>query len=57
MNVQKSLLERKLSVCHLHETAVRAETDIAAAQGHPKDASLRHLHSNIKKTEYQHQTK
>lgn len=26
-------------------------------QGLPKDASLRHFHSNTKKTEYQHQTK
>lgn len=33
MNGEKSLLERKLSVgvCHLHETAARAETDTAAA--------------------------
>lgn len=38
MNGEKSWLERKLSVwvCHLHETAVRAETDTAAATGPPQ---------------------
>lgn len=37
-NGEKPLLEGKLSVwaCHLHETAVRAETDTAAATRPPQ---------------------